>query len=186
MRFDSHVEALLAAAVGLVNHLTPGHDGISPLQPPSGRACSSVCAQVLVSQGRHPNVTEAQGAELASYAVLLRGVFAATAAGAVDDAARQVNDLLERTGARPRLDLAADGWGLHFHGPDDGLVVGWSAGIAAALALCLGSDLAGVLGICSADPCDRVFVDGSRNGTRRFCSTRCQNRVKAAAHRRRP
>ena len=39
------------------------------------------------------------------------------------------------------------------------------------------------LGVCSAPECDRVFVDVSRNGTRRFCSTACQNRVKAAAHR---
>jgi predicted RNA-binding Zn ribbon-like protein len=28
-----------------------------------------------------------------------------------------------------------------------------------------------------------VHVDASRNGTRRFCSTACQNRVKAAAYR---
>jgi hypothetical protein len=28
-----------------------------------------------------------------------------------------------------------------------------------------------------------VFVDVSRNGTKRFCSTACQNRVKAAAFR---
>ena len=186
MRFDSHVEALLAASVGLVNHLTPGHDGITPVEAPSGRERRATCARVLVSLGRSPAVTPTQGAELAAYAVLVREVYVATATGAVDDAARLVNDLLRRTGARPQLDLAPDGWVLHFHGPDDGLVVGWSAGIAAALALCLGSDLAGVLGICSADPCDRVFVDGSKNVTRRFCSTRCQNRVKAAAHRRRP
>jgi predicted RNA-binding Zn ribbon-like protein len=38
-------------------------------------------------------------------------------------------------------------------------------------------------GICSAPSCDRVFVDTSRNGTKRFCTTACQNRVKAAAFR---
>ena len=55
----------------------------------------------------------------------------------------------------------------------------------AGLALALGSDRSGRLGVCAADPCDRVFTDTSRNGGRRFCSTRCQNRVKAAAHRHR-
>ncbi|WP_456236959.1 CGNR zinc finger domain-containing protein [Actinomadura physcomitrii] len=30
---------------------------------------------------------------------------------------------------------------------------------------------------------DRVYVDTSRNGKRRFCSTACQNRVKTAAFR---
>jgi predicted RNA-binding Zn ribbon-like protein len=28
-----------------------------------------------------------------------------------------------------------------------------------------------------------VFIDVSKNGSRRFCSTTCQNRVKAAAFR---
>jgi predicted RNA-binding Zn ribbon-like protein len=39
------------------------------------------------------------------------------------------------------------------------------------------------LGVCTAALCDRVYVDNSRSGTRRFCSTSCQNRVKAAAFR---
>jgi len=41
------------------------------------------------------------------------------------------------------------------------------------------------LGVCTAPRCDRVYVDTSRNGTRRFCSTACQNRVKAAVFRER-
>jgi predicted RNA-binding Zn ribbon-like protein len=32
-------------------------------------------------------------------------------------------------------------------------------------------------------PCDRVYIDTSRNLGKRFCSTRCQSRVKAATHR---
>ena len=183
MRFDSHIETLLAATVALVNAVTPGHDGATAVTPPVGEALEDAVGGALVSQGRHARVTPAQGAELASYAASLRAVFVATDAGEVDRAAGLVNDLLARTGARPRLDQGPEGWGLHFHGADDGVVLGWSAGLASALAVCVGSDLAGVLGLCAADPCDRVFVDSSRNGTRRFCSTRCQNRVKAAAHR---
>lgn len=184
MKFDSHIETLLTAAVALVNRVTPGHDGTSPAAVPTGAELSSAVSDALVSQGRHARVTSPQAAELASYGVLVRGVFEAADAGDLEGGAARVNDLLERTGARPRLDLGADGWGLHFHGADDGVVLGWAAGLASALALCLGSD-AGRLGVCAADPCDRVFVDTSKNGTRRFCSTRCQNRVKAAAHRRR-
>jgi hypothetical protein len=37
--------------------------------------------------------------------------------------------------------------------------------------------------ICEGTDCDRVFVDVSKNGTRRFCPASCQNRVKAAASR---
>ncbi|WP_328959494.1 CGNR zinc finger domain-containing protein [Kitasatospora purpeofusca] len=39
------------------------------------------------------------------------------------------------------------------------------------------------LGVCSAPTCDRAHVDVARNGTRGYCSTACQNRVKSAAHR---
>jgi len=45
----------------------------------------------------------------------------------------------------------------------------------------LGGGLRDRLGVCTAPHCDRVYVDTSRNGSRRFCSTACQNRGKAAA-----
>jgi predicted RNA-binding Zn ribbon-like protein len=47
----------------------------------------------------------------------------------------------------------------------------------------LGSEFNDRLGVCTAPHCDRVYVDVSRNGTRRFCSTACQGRVKTAAFR---
>ena len=60
---------------------------------------------------------------------------------------------------------------------------GWAAGCATGLAVVLGGDLYDRLGVCTAPRCDRVYVDTSRNGTRRYCSTSCQNRVKTAAFR---
>jgi predicted RNA-binding Zn ribbon-like protein len=56
---------------------------------------------------------------------------------------------------------------------------------AEGLARAIGDDDGGRLGTCASDGCDRVFVDRSKNASRRFCSTTCQNRVKAAAFRRR-
>jgi predicted RNA-binding Zn ribbon-like protein len=49
--------------------------------------------------------------------------------------------------------------------------------------MAVGADLGSRLGICSAPACDRVYIDLSKNSMRRFCSTRCQNRVKTAAYR---
>ena len=63
------------------------------------------------------------------------------------------------------------------------MAVGWAAGCATGLAVVLGSEFHDRLGVCTAPRCDRVYVDTSRNGTRRYCSTACQNRVKAAAFR---
>lgn len=43
----------------------------------------------------------------------------------------------------------------------------------------------GRLGICSAAPCTCVYVDQSRNRSRRYCSDLCNDRISQAAHRRR-
>jgi predicted RNA-binding Zn ribbon-like protein len=125
-----------------------------------------------------------EAAELCFVAAELRGVFEAVSTGAVDEAARQVNALLVRTGARPELERH-DGqpWHLHFHAADNSLPDGWAAGCATGLAVVLGGELYDRLGVCTAPRCDRVYVDTSRNGTRRYCSTSCQNRVKTAAFR---
>ncbi len=97
---------------------------------------------------------------------------------------RIVNDLLDATAARPRLDPDAEGrFQLHFHGPDDGYVRGWQAGLARASPSRMAATSAGGSGCCDAPGCGPRYVDGSKNGTRRFCSARCQSRVKAAAHR---
>jgi predicted RNA-binding Zn ribbon-like protein len=129
-------------------------------------------------------VTARDADALAAHARRLREVFDAVRDGDPAEAARLLNPLLRSTGARPQLDpLPGGGWHVHFHGSDDSLAVGWAAGCTTGLALALGSDLAGRMGTCAADRCDRVFVDTSKNGSRRFCSTRCQNRAKTAAYR---
>ena len=183
MRLDSHVLAVLTVTVRLVNTLTPGSAGGRPVEPPAGPALAAAVAEALGGDPR-PRVAAEDAALLADLAARARAVFDAVDAGDVDAAATGVNALLVRTGARPQLDhTPGEGWDLHFHGPDDTVGRGWAAGCAAGLALALGSDLAGRLGVCEAPACDRVYVDTSRNGGRRFCSARCQSRVKAAAHR---
>ncbi len=114
----------------------------------------------------------------------MREVFGAMEDGRTDDAAVTVNRLLRETGARPQLDrVPGEPWQVHFHGSEDTYGVGWIAGCATALALAVGSELAGRLGVCAAPHCDRVYVDASRNSVRQFCSAPCQSRVKAAAFR---
>jgi predicted RNA-binding Zn ribbon-like protein len=139
---------------------------------------------VLERDDYRPALTEDQANALTALAERVREVFTASSSGDVARAARIVNDLLEEFGAAPRLDPArGGGFTLHFHGRDASIVLGWGAGIAAGLAMAIGSDLAGRLGVCQADPCDRVYIDTSYNLGKRFCSRRCQSRVKAAAHR---
>lgn len=185
MNFNSHVDAIVTVAVRLVNTLTAGQSGGRPYQPPEdGELRAAVTAAIRAGKPDSPAVTLAEAAAFRAVAGSLRTVFDAVAARQMDTAARQVNTLLTQTGARPQLDRHdGEPWHLHFHSTEDSLVTGWAAGCATGLAVVLGSDLRGRLGVCTADRCDRVYLDASRNGTRRFCSTSCQNRVKAAAFR---
>ncbi|WP_269858922.1 CGNR zinc finger domain-containing protein [Streptomyces sp. RPT161] len=183
--FDSHVSTLLDTAVSLVNALTDGTARGKPYTVPRGAQLVDAVHSALPNtrDGQH-TIDGEQAAHLARTAREMREVFEAVNAGMLDDAATALNALLLSNGARPQLDRAnGEPWQLHFHGTDDSLAVGWSAGCATGLAIAIGSDLAGRLGVCQAAQCDRVYVDTSRNAARQFCSTACQNRTKAAAFR---
>jgi predicted RNA-binding Zn ribbon-like protein len=185
VNFTSHVDAVVTVAVGLVNSLTPGQAHGRHYQAPTGeQQHAAVTAALRTGLPTARPVTPLEAADLAVTAAQLRVVFDAVEAGSVDTAARQINALLAGTGARPQLDRHdGEPWHLHFHGSTDSLAQGWAAGCATGLAVVLGTELYERLGVCTAPRCDRVYVDVSRNGTRRFCSTSCQNRVKAAAFR---
>lgn len=178
MEFNSHTDRAVGIAVELVNLLTPGEARGRPYQPAAG------ANRELETILHNPEVSEQEATGLAAIATELKEVFAAISAGDVDEAARTVNRLLVKTGARPELERHdGSSWHLHFHSEDRGLVNGWAAGCSAGLAAVVGGPLHDRLGVCTAPHCDRVYVDVSRNGMRRFCSTACQNRVKAAAFR---
>jgi predicted RNA-binding Zn ribbon-like protein len=185
VHFTSHTDAVVAVAVELANALTPGEAYGRPHEPPDDRALpSAVTAALRAGRRDARQVSPGEAAGFRPVAAAIRGVFDAAAAGQADAAARLVNDMLAKTGARPRLERHdGEPWHLHFHGAEDSLVTAWAAGCATGLAVVLGGESRGRLGVCSAPSCDRVFVDTSRNATRRFCSTACQNRVKAASFR---
>jgi len=111
-------------------------------------------------------------------------VFELCGDGDVAAAALQTNHLLAEYRSAPVLINHDDGpWHVHFHSVHAGLAEGWGAGCATGLALVIGAGECERLGVCTAPPCDRVFVDVSRNATRRHCSSRCTNRAGVAAHR---
>jgi predicted RNA-binding Zn ribbon-like protein len=193
VNFNSHTDLVVAIAVDLVNLLTAGERRGKAYRPPAGPdAVAELDALLRGSGGRGLTRPEDAGApsvaaDFTAVAGALRAVFAAVAAGEVDAAAGRVNELLRGTGAHPVLERHdGEPWHVHFHADGDGSTAdGWAAGCATGLAMVLGSEYADRLGVCTAPRCDRVYVDTSRNGSRRFCSTACQNRVKAAAFRER-
>lgn len=183
--FDSHMAVLLDGAVAVVNALTDGEARGKPYTAPRdddriAAVAGALSAPVELVRESAPE----DAAHLLRAATELRRVFEAVADNRADDAASAINTLLTETQARPLLARTPEGpWRVHFHGHDDSFAITWTAGCATALAMLLGGDLAGRLGVCQAPRCDRVYVDTSRNAGRHFCSTPCQNRTKAAAYR---
>ncbi|HWN33719.1 MAG TPA: CGNR zinc finger domain-containing protein [Pseudonocardia sp.] len=174
---------VVAMAVDAINVLTPGWErGRRYLGPdrPDG------LAGALVSRGQPRDLVPdgAEVAKLRGYTDRMYAMFRAVEAGDTDAACAIVNEVMADTLAAPVLSRHGDQpWHLHFHAPDASWARGWAASMATALAIVLGNPMFDRLGVCSAPQCDRVFVDTSRNGAKRFCSTACQNRVKAAAFR---
>lgn len=185
MNFNSHTDAVVSVTVALVNAATPGMSRGRPYPAPSGTRLTSAVNEALVHGGRRAvRLSAAQARALAGEAARLRSVFERVEDGDLDAAARTVNALLAELRPTPYLE-SHDGepWHLHYHSPAHEPVASWAGSCSLALAIVLGGEYATRLGVCAAPQCDRVYVDVSRNGTRRFCSTACQNRVKAAAHR---
>jgi predicted RNA-binding Zn ribbon-like protein len=113
----------------------------------------------------------------------LSQVFGDLHRGHVDTAAARLNELLSKHPAHPHLAKEQGRWRLHHHPADMALVPMWTAICAEALARMLGAGHADRFGTCEAPDCDYAYFDVSKNASRRFCSTTCQNRVKAAAFR---
>lgn len=103
-----------------------------------------------------------------------------------DEAVDAVNTMLADARALPRL-VRHDGmdWHLHATAPDAPLAERIRVEIALALVDVLRSDELGRLRVCDADDCEGLLVDLSRNGSKRYCSVRCGNRMNMVAFRER-
>ena len=95
----------------------------------------------------------------------LRTVFDALDHHDVASAAAVLNGLLAAHPASPHLACEDGRWRLHHHAAGAGVLPMWTSITAEAVARLIGAGEQARLGICTADTCDRVFVDASRNGT---------------------
>jgi predicted RNA-binding Zn ribbon-like protein len=182
--FDSHTSGVVESAVALVNEVTPGERHGRPFAAPTGDALLAAVRTAVPPARLDDEPTQAEAEELAMWAGRLRHVVELVDTGDLDTACIELNRIMRDAGAIPTLSRHDDEpWHLHFHAPDAPWAPSWAAPMATGLAVVLGNHNVDRLGLCNAPACDRVYIDLSRNGTRRFCSTACQNRVKAAAFR---
>jgi len=99
------------------------------------------------------------------------------------DVLERLNQLL--TLARPRP-YATDHDGelhLHYARPDAPVLEQLTTTVAMGLSQVVVQHGWQRLGVCSAEGCDDVYVDTSRNASRRYCSNTCASRSTVAAYR---
>jgi predicted RNA-binding Zn ribbon-like protein len=104
----------------------------------------------------------------------------------VDEAVVEVNRMFSEGQAMPFL-IKHDRfpWHLHATPPDAPLAERIRVETAIALADVIRTGEMARLRVCEADDCTGLLLDLSRNGSKRFCSVRCGNRMNMVAFRER-
>jgi predicted RNA-binding Zn ribbon-like protein len=180
VKLDSYKDAGLLVAESLANELGDDRAAL-----PARAALAAVARILAIDPPSLEQLTQSHVPAFAALARQLRSVFADLERREVDAAAATLNELLAAHPAHPHLAKERGVWRLHHHPHDAPLVPMWTAICAAGLAELIGDGEAQRLGTCERPDCGRVFVDVSKNASRRFCSLNCQNRVKVATFRKR-
>jgi len=120
--------------------------------------------------------------EVAEIRALRDSLRAAFTTANEDEAVRELNAVLRKSGARPQFVRDGREWRVEWSGrlPDT-----IASTTAMSLLEAIRSDGWDRFGICAGAPCCCVFVDRSKNKSRRFCSDLCADRVAQALHRQR-
>lgn len=161
----------------LVNMAIPGDAGGRPYPAPEEDELLDRFARLLTPA----SAQGLDGQRLRRLAAAFHPAFTATDVTAAADV---LNTLLRRYRAQPYLvEDVGQPFHLHFHGALDNPVDSFGGEFATALALTVDTYGEKRFGVCEASQCDRVYVDLTRNGSRRYCSENCGARAKMAAYR---
>ena len=175
MQIAHDVARALALAVDLVNSRLGGQESLAGV----GELRSFLDThEVSGSRSLSPDDVE----EVHALRPRLRAVWTARD---MRTAAAVVNGLVAEAGALPQLtDHDGYEWHLHWTAPSARVASRLGADVGMALAEVLRDEGLERLRTCEAPACEGVFVDLSRNRSRRYCDTgNCGNRVHVAAYR---
>jgi predicted RNA-binding Zn ribbon-like protein len=132
------------------------------------------------TDGTALSLDPAQAGRVAETSTLVRNVALADSEPEVMD---RLNALLALASPRP---YATDHDGelhLHYARPDADAVEQLTTTVAMGLSQVVVQHGWQRLGVCSAESCGNVYVDTSRNASRRYCSNTCASRSTVAAYR---
>jgi predicted RNA-binding Zn ribbon-like protein len=104
-----------------------------------------------------------------------------------EEAVPLVNAMLRDGRALPQLVIhEGHDWHIHATGDDAPIAVRMLVETAMAFVDVIRSDQWDRVRVCEADDCDAVYVDFSKNGSKRYCDAgNCGNRMNVNAYRRR-
>lgn len=176
MVFIHDTRQSLVAAVHLVNTL-PGIDREDTLQTAEDLDVYLAVNPFTGTMRRDDH----EIAEVRSIRTRLRGLWDVDRDGAVP----LVNEMLRDGRALPQLTIH-DGYDWHIHATADDSPLATRILVEAAMAFVdvIRADEYGRVRVCSADDCDAVYVDYSKNGSKRYCDTgNCGNRMNVNAYR---
>lgn len=171
MDYDTYGSSAVELAIDLANAQLEAPDGGSEFLHAHGE---------WFTPGTPLTLPERDAAALARTARLIRAVAVATSQ---DEVIERLNELLGL--ARPRP-YATDHDGelhLHYAREDAPLAEQLTTTVAMGLSQVVVQHGWQRLGVCSAEGCDDVYVDTSRNASRRYCSNTCASRSTVAAYR---
>jgi predicted RNA-binding Zn ribbon-like protein len=116
----------------------------------------------------------------------LRAVFDDAAAGRSAAMVERINHLLAHHRPQPSISGHDDSdWHLHIADDQGPVAAEFATGAVMGMAMALLDLGADRFGTCADPRCGGVFIDASRNRSRRYCSDRCASRANVAAHRER-
>ncbi len=178
MVFIHDTRQSLMAAVYLINTL-PGFDGDDRMQTVADLNDYLVLNPYTGDIRRD----EAEVAAVREIRPRLRALWDVDREGAVP----LVNAMLRDGHALPQLTIH-DGYDWHIHATTDDAPLATRIMVEAAMAFVdvIRSDEYSRVRVCEADDCDSVYIDYSRNGSKRYCDEgNCGNRMNVNAYRQR-
>jgi predicted RNA-binding Zn ribbon-like protein len=171
LNYDTYGSTAVELAIDLAN---------ADLEPDGGVSRFLASHDEWFTPGTSLDLTPSDARKAADTALLVRAV---ALAESQPDVLTRLNELLALALPRP---YATDHDGelhLHFARPDAPALEQLTTTVAMGLSQVVVQHGWQRLGVCSAEGCDDVYVDTSRNASRRYCSNTCASRSTVAAYR---